>query len=206
MIRTLCLCCAMVVLCGACDERPREFPIGFDRMRDQPRYDPYQRSLYFADGAAMRQIPDGAVAVEAGVADDAVVTGGSPETPLTSIPIPITGDGMARGQNRYDIFCRPCHDVDGSANSPVAKNMQLRQPPSLLEPRIRQLPVGRIYQAIAEGYGLMPSYARQLDVDERWSVAAYVRALEMRVAVPLDSLPADVQQDATRALGSGGQR
>jgi len=84
--------------------------------------------------------------------------------------------------------------------------MQLRQPPSLLEPRIRQLPVGRIYQAIADGYGLMPSYARQLTLDERWAVTAYVRALQLRDGIALGDLPSDVQAEASRALEAGGRR
>jgi mono/diheme cytochrome c family protein len=168
-------------------------------MRDQPRYDAYERSSFFADAKTMREPPEGTIATEA-------ATTGADRRTLTSIPVAISADRLRRGQNRYDVFCRPCHDVDGSADSPVAKNMQLRQPPSLLEPRIRQLPVGRIYQAIADGYGLMPSYATQLDADDRWLVVAYVRALQLRAGVDVATLAPALQAEATRALTPGEAR
>jgi mono/diheme cytochrome c family protein len=107
---------------------------------------------------------------------------------------------MSRGRNRYETFCAPCHDLDGSARSPVAINMQLRHPPALLDGRIRALPAGRVFQAITQGYGLMPSYAHQLSVDERWGVVAYVRALQLSQRATLAELPPDVRAEAETAL------
>jgi mono/diheme cytochrome c family protein len=194
---------ALVLACAGCEGRPNRFPLNFDRMRDQPRYDAYERSSYFADAKTMREPPEGTIAVEAVAA---ATDRPADLRAITSIPVAMTADRLRHGQNRYDVFCRPCHDVDGSADSPVARNMQLRRPPSLLEPRIRQLPIGRIYQAIAEGYGLMPSYAAQLDPDERWAVAAYVRALQLRTRVDLATLSPAVQAEAAQALAAGSAR
>jgi mono/diheme cytochrome c family protein len=199
------LCVLAALACIGCESRPHRFPFGLDRMRDQPRYDPYERSTYFADGTTMRQPPGGTIPIEAprtdGI-DEARAEMDGRAAP--SIPIPVTRDLLQRGRERYDVFCRPCHDVDGGADSPVARNMQLRPPPSLLENRIRQLPVGRLYDAIADGYGLMPSYRRQLTAEERWAVVAYVRALQLRGPVAIDDLPPQVKAEAARALGSGG--
>jgi len=198
------LCALVALACIGCESRPHRFPLGFDRMRDQPRYDPYERSAYFADGTTMRQPPEGAIPIEAPPAAGTDAHGEADGRSATSIPVPITRDLLERGRRRYDVFCRPCHDVDGSADSPVARNMQLRQPPSLLEPRVRQLPAGRLYQAIADGYGLMPAYRRQLTAEERWAVVAYVRALQLRGRVALDDLPPPVKAEAARALADGG--
>ncbi len=200
-MRTAILLVAVVIAAG-CEARPGRFPLGFDRMRDQPRYDAYEASPFFPDGKTMRPLPDGTVAREAPEGTAAVLQGQVNGAVVDSIPVPLTMDRMKRGQDRYDVFCRPCHDADGTANSPVAKNMQIRQPPSLLESRIRQLPAGRVYQVISGGYGLMPSYAYQLSIEDRWAVVAYVRALQMRAGTPLDELPAAVRTEAAQSLGT----
>jgi mono/diheme cytochrome c family protein len=193
---------AALLIAAGCEARPGRFPLGFDRMRDQPRYDAYEASPFFADGKTMRPLPDGTVARESPSGTTAVVDGKENGADVETIPVPLTMETMKRGQDRYDVFCRPCHDVDGTANSPVAKNMQIRQPPSLLEDRIRQLPDGRIYQVISGGYGLMPSYAYQLSIEDRWAVVAYVRALQLRAGTPLDELPATVRTEAAQRLGA----
>jgi mono/diheme cytochrome c family protein len=181
-----------LVLCVGCEARPDRFPVGFERMRDQPRADAYERSRFFDDGSVMRQPPKGAVSQEIGDEADARA--------LDAVPIAITPALMGRGRNRYETFCAPCHDLDGSARSPVAINMQLRRPPALLDDRIRALSAGRVFQVITEGYGLMPSYAHQLSVDERWGVIAYVRALQLSQRATLAELPADVRAEAETAL------
>ena len=195
-----------VLSASACDERPGHAPLGFDRMRDQPRYNPYQRSDFFPDGKTMRPLPEGVVSQESAAATAPVTAVGTAGAQIVrEIPIAMTHALIERARNRYEIFCQPCHDVNGASDSPVAKSMQLRQPPSLLEERIRALPVGTIYQAIADGYGLMPSYARQLSIDERWGVVAYVRALQLRDRVPLRDLPSRVRAEAGQALRDGGR-
>jgi mono/diheme cytochrome c family protein len=193
---------AALLIAGGCEARPGRFPLGFDRMRDQPRYDAYEASPFFPDGKTMRPLPEGTVARESARGTSAVVEGEVGGGAVDAIPVPVTMDLMKRGQDRYDVFCRPCHDADGTAHSPVAENMQIRQPPSLLESRIRQLPAGRVYQVISGGYGLMPSYAYQLSIEDRWAVVAYVRALQMRAGTPLDELPAAVRTEAAQSLGT----
>ena len=182
----------VLLLCVGCEARPDRFPVGLERMRDQPRADAYERSRFFDDGSVMRRPPKGAVSQE--IADEADARA------LDAVPITVTAALMSRGRNRYDTFCAPCHDLDGSARSPVAINMQLRHPPALLDDRIRALSAGRVFQVITEGYGLMPSYAHQLSVDERWGVIAYVRALQLSQRAMLAELPTDVRAEAETAL------
>jgi mono/diheme cytochrome c family protein len=197
---------AVLIACAACNAKPHQFPLDFERMRDQPRYDPYAHSGFFDDGAAMRTPPGGTVAEEHAAMPAAVRTGRAGGEAVAEIPVPVSRAMLDRGRNRYDVFCSPCHGVDGLAESPVAENMQLRRPPSLASDRIRALPVGKIFSVVSEGYGLMPSYAHQLPVADRWAVVAYVRALQLSRGVPLDALPAPVRADAERALRAGGGR
>jgi mono/diheme cytochrome c family protein len=121
--------------------------------------------------------------------------------PTTDGPVPISAQMLAHGRRRYDTFCSPCHGADGRAQTPVARNMSLRPPPSLLDGRIRALGAVQIFQTATEGYGLMPGYARQLAPDDRWAVVAYVRALQLREGIRIDDLPPAIRADALRALG-----
>jgi mono/diheme cytochrome c family protein len=158
----------------------------FERMQSQSRYDLYARSGVFADGKAMQEAPSHTVAVE----DE----GERPTVDLALVQL---------GQDRFNIYCAACHGVLGDANTPVAAHMSLRQPPSLLEPRIVAFTIDRLYATITDGSGFMPSYAPQLDLRERWAVVAYVRALQRSQSTPLDALPRDVQAEARAALGGG---
>ncbi|MGE0449392.1 MAG: cytochrome c [Vicinamibacterales bacterium] len=188
----------------ACNANPGEGILDFERMRAQPRYDAYEHSRYFADGMTMRRPPEGSIAIED--ANVPVPLQTEDWNRVSTVPVGVTTELMIRGRGRYDVFCRPCHDVDGTGGSPVASAMQLRKPPSLLEARVRALPVGRLYQAIAQGYGLMPSYARQLQERDRWAVVAYVRALQLRSAIAVDALPPPLRIEALRALRGEAER
>lgn len=119
------------------------------------------------------------------------------------IPIPLTIADLQRGQDRFDIFCAPCHGVDGQAETPVASKMPLQPPPALVSDAIRSVPDGHIFSVITEGYGFMPSYAAELSIHDRWAVVAYVRALQLAQRAPLDSLP-DSLRAAFRAAVPGG--
>src|SRR5690606_29762514 len=96
---------------------------------------------------------------------------------------------VARGARRYEIFCAPCHGLDGEAETPVARDMALRAPPSLHERRIVESTDLYLYEVVRDGYGLMPSYAARLDPRDRWAVVAYVRALQLAARAPVAWLP-----------------
>ncbi len=103
------------------------------------------------------------------------------------------------------MYCAACHGLAGDGDSPVARNMALRKPPSLHEPRIRALPAGRLYAVVRDGYGLMPSYAEELSVGERWAVVAYVRALQLSQGARLAELPPELRSEARARADAGAE-
>ena len=143
-----------------------------ERMKDQPNLRPYQASELFSDGRAMQAPPAHTV----------------PRGSRTSPP-PIDRALLQRGRARFDIFCAACHGRRGDGRSEVARNMELRPPPSLIEQPIRGFSDARLAGVIGDGYGLMPSYALELPYDERWAVVAYLRALQLSASIEIDRLP-----------------
>lgn len=188
----------MAALASACEQVTPD--ISWERMMDQHRGKAFRASEYFPDGKLMQAPPDGTVPASRQLLAQPVREGLEGSSYVSSIPIPITRALLARGRNRFDTFCATCHGVDGSGESIVGHNMEQRPPPSLVTERVPTLPVGQVFQVITEGYGLMPSYAPELTVDERWAVVAYVRALQRSQGVPLASLPDAVRTRAEEAL------
>jgi mono/diheme cytochrome c family protein len=171
---------------------------GLERMLEQPRVDPFAGSSFYRDGMAMRAPPAGAVPIERRIGDPNVVTGMADGTFAEHVPIPVDRALLERGRERFEIVCATCHGITGDGRSVVADNMELRKPPSLHEDRIRAFPAGRLYHVIDAGYGLMPSYRTSLTVDERWSVVAYVRALELSRRADVAKLPPGVRAELER--------
>jgi mono/diheme cytochrome c family protein len=110
--------------------------------------------------------------------------------------VPVDLALLQRGRNRFRIYCATCHGPLGDGASQVAENMKLRKPPSLHEARLVDYPPGRMYRVIAEGYGLMPAYADELGVNDRWAVVAFIGALQMSQQVALLELPESLRQEA----------
>jgi mono/diheme cytochrome c family protein len=122
------------------------------------------------------------------------------DTYASSIPIAVDRALLRRGRDRFEVYCAACHGATGDGKSIVAAHMSLRKPPSLVDDPVRSFPPGRVFQVITDGYGLMPSYASALAVDERWAVVAYLRALTLSAHVTLDALPAAERRRAEEAL------
>lgn len=179
MTRRLALLLPLLALATAC---PR-----LDPMQRQQKVKAYQPSTAFDDGLGMRRPPAGTVPYGP-LLDPAVATGRGPDgKPVALMPVPVDAKLLARGRQRFDITCAACHGVLGDGESQVALNMSLRRPPSLHE--FRDLPDGTLYQIISEGFGLMPSYATELSVQDRWAVVAYLRALQLSQHATLDQVP-----------------
>ena len=176
-------------------------PIDFQRMIYQDRFQVWQHCAFFADGRAMRTPPAGTLPRGAPIGDPARVLGVVGGDYVADIPVPITRPLLLAGKARFETYCAPCHGLLGDGDSVVASSMDLRRPPALAGKLARALPPGRVYQTIDEGYGLMRSYAEDLiSPEERWSVVAYLRALQLSHGVALDSLPPDVRREAERQL------
>jgi mono/diheme cytochrome c family protein len=162
-----------------------------DPMQRQQKYRAYQASEFYADGLAMRQPPAGTVRFGSAV-DAALATGAGPDgKPLARMPVDATADLLALGRKRFDVYCAVCHGVLGDGETQVALNMSLRRPPSLHE--FRDLPDGFLYQVVSRGFGLMPSYANELSIQDRWAVVAYVRALQLSQHATLDAVPPEAR-------------
>ncbi|HET7503345.1 MAG TPA: cytochrome c [Kofleriaceae bacterium] len=183
---------------AACDRG--EATPDWSRMITQGKLLPFGEAAMFPDGRAMRPLPAGVVARDR-VSDPARRTGlGAGGAELPAVPLPITRALLERGRERFAIACAACHGLAGDGDTPVARAMQRRRPPSLHEPRIRALSSGAMYRVIALGYGVMPSYAGLLAPDDRWAVVAYVRTLELAWTARLDALPPSVRDEVARRL------
>jgi mono/diheme cytochrome c family protein len=102
-------------------------------------------------------------------------------------PLPITLALLARGRERYDIFCAPCHSPAGDGDGMVARR-GFPAPPSYHIERLRRVPDSHLYEVITQGYGVMYPYADRLSPEDRWAIAAYVRALQLSQSAPVGSL------------------
>ena len=162
------------------------------RMETQPKILPYAADDFYADGRGMRTPPEGTISREAVVGAPGISTGMVNGELVSQIPIPVTPQLLARGRHRYEVVCSNCHGLVGNGDSMVADNMATRLPPSLVALTFR--PAGFFYQAITQGYGLMPSFSGEIPTDERWAVVAYVQALQLSQNAPVNALPADVQR------------
>ena len=188
----------ILCLLPACSMLP---PIDFQRMIDQDRFQVWQHCAFFADGRVMRTPPEGTLPRGVPIGDSALISGVVEGAYVAQIPLPITRPLVLAGEARFETYCAPCHGLLGDGVSVVAAGMDLRRPPAIAGELARALPPGRVYQVIDEGYGLMRSYAEDLiSPEERWSVVAYLRALQLSHGVPLESLPPEVRREAERQL------
>ena len=166
------------------------------QMVDQARYDPLEASPLFADGRSARPLVAGAVPYSGdGSANDPVMTGQNENgEPLTGFPVTVDEALVAEGQERFSIYCIPCHGPSGEGNGKVV-TYGYPKPPSLLE-NARTLTNSEIFNIITNGQGKMFPYAYRVKAEERWAVIAYLRALQLKDGkLKLQELtPADIEQ------------
>lgn len=120
---------------------------------------------------------------------DAFHTGMQGDRELTYVPLPVTPALVARGQERFEIFCAECHGRLGNGQGMVP-HRGFPAPPSYLEPRLLKAPIGHFVNVIANGSGAMFSYADRVPAADRWAIAVYIRALQLAGNARLSELPA----------------
>lgn len=156
-------------------------------MHQAPRYDPLERSDFFADQRASRPLVEGTVSRGNLRADKVFYTGKQGAQPVSELPMPLTKALLERGQERYNIYCTPCHAKAGDGNGMIVQR-GFKRPPSYHDDRLRNQPIGYFYDVITNGFGAMQDYSAQLQPADRWAVAAYIRALQFSRQAPADAL------------------
>ena len=170
-------------------------------MQDQPKMKPYRSTTFFQDGLASRPPVDGTIARGFLKEDTEFFTGkkqGRTLTPTAQpapgaatpqgaaaypddvevFPLTVTPELVARGKERYEIYCSACHGLSGHGDGMIVRR-GFRRAASFNDDRLRQAPVGHFFDAITNGWGAMPSYAPQITAKDRWAIVAYIRALQL---------------------------
>jgi mono/diheme cytochrome c family protein len=157
--------CASLLVCGC----------GLS-MTQQRKYKTYAPSTFWTDGASARPLPDGAVA-EGGFA-----------APAEGMPPDVSPALVARGRERFDIYCAPCHGLAGDADGIIVAH-GFPKPPSLHGEHLLAAPAQHIYDTITRGDGVMYSYADRVEPDDRWAIVAYIRALQLSRRAAVADVP-----------------
>jgi mono/diheme cytochrome c family protein len=184
--------CAMAF--AGCDEAIRQ------DMANQPKNRPESPSDFFADGRSVRPLMENTVA--RGSIDNDVY---NVSKDFAGFPpaVKVNEKLLRRGQERYKIFCAPCHGLQGDGQGMIAMR-GMRRPPSYHMDRLRQAPNGYFYDVVTNGFGAMYSYSERITPSDRWAIIAYVRALQLSRNIKAADLPPDLRQQLDRPATSGG--
>jgi mono/diheme cytochrome c family protein len=159
-------------------------------MHNQPKYKPLAATTFFGDGRASRPVIEDTVARGHMRLDDARYTGKVNGADVDAFPFPITRADIRRGQERFNIYCSPCHGRIGDGQGMIVKR-GFRAPPSYHIDRLRNAPVGHFFDVVTNGFGAMPSYASRVAVDDRWRIISYIRALQYTDGATINDVPAE---------------
>ena len=197
-------------------------------MDNQDRFEAQSGNAAFADGRSMRPPIQGTMPFQAAPLDEALHRGSSTvlmmpegalttapepqepaelvyeEHPVHSFPMPVTEAMLEQGQERYEIFCAPCHGLSGYGDGMIDKRAAELQeatwtiPSNLHDKPLREKPVGYLYQVVSNGVRSMPAYGPQIPVEDRWAIVAYLQALQRSQNGTVDDVPVE-QRDQIRA-------
>jgi mono/diheme cytochrome c family protein len=157
-------------------------------MHNQPKYLPLRESAFFGDQESSRPfVPD--TVARGDLRDDQLLyTGKVDGNDALMFPFQIDESVMKRGQERFNIYCSPCHGRTGLGDGMVVRR-GYRRPPSFVDDRLRQASVGHFFDVMTNGFGAMPDYAAQVRPTDRWAIAAYIRALQTAAHATIDQVP-----------------
>ena len=158
-------------------------------MHDQPRYKPQARNDFFPDMRAAREPVDGTIARGHLQDDTYYYTGKIGNNPGEVFPFPVTKQVLERGQQRYNIFCAPCHSRVGDGKGMIPSRGFSRMPPSYHIERLQKAPPGYFFDVITNGLGIMQGYSSQIPAQDRWAIIAYIRALQLSQKAGSADLP-----------------
>jgi len=185
---------AFAALCASgCDDTLRQ------DMATQPKNRPLSPSDFFSDGRSERPLLENTVAH--GAIDNDVY---EVSKDFAGFPPAVKVDEklLSRGQDRYKIFCTPCHGLQGDGNGMIAMR-GMKHPPSYHIDRLRQAPNGYFYDVITNGFGAMYSYSERIAPSDRWAIIAYVRALQLSRNAKATDLSSEQRQKLDAATSGG---
>lgn len=170
-------------------------------MHDAPRYEPLEESAFFGDMRSSRPLVANTVARGQLREDEHFYTGKIAGELADTFPMPVTAEVMARGQERFNVFCSPCHGRTGRGDGMIVQR-GFRAPPSFHEERLRDAPVGHFVDVETNGFGAMQDYAAQVSVADRWAIATYIRALQLSQRATIDDVPPDRRGELDRSANA----
>ena len=165
-------------------------------MHDQPKYTPLRSTPFFGDVRSARPLIAGTVAQGQLHEDPFLETGKIGNADAAVFPFPVDAAVMARGRERFEIFCTPCHGRTGTGDGMIVQR-GYRRPPTYHDDRLRNAPIGHFVDVMANGFGAMPDYSDQVNARDRWAIAAYIRALQLSQHAQLADVP-DRERGALR--------
>ncbi|MGE0822183.1 MAG: cytochrome c [Candidatus Binatia bacterium] len=165
-------------------------------MHNQPRFKPLAENTFFSDNRAARPLVAGVVARGTLKEDEHLFTGRVNDEWVTTFPFPITKEVILRGQERFNIYCSPCHGQLGDGEGAIVQR-GMKHPPSYHIERLREAPPGYFFNVITNGFGAMFDYSDRVSVRDRWAIISYIRALQLSQHASIDDVPKDERQQLT---------
>ena len=188
-------------LLAACAAASLVFGAGCEYLRqdmaNQPKNRPLSPSEFFGDGRSERPLVENTIA-RGSLADDELFV----PKDSNNFPLPVDLNLLERGEERYKVFCSPCHGLQGDGNGMVAMR-GMKPPPSYHQDRLRQAPNGYFYDNITNGFGQMLGYSAQIPPRDRWAIVAYIRALQLSRNAKVADLPAELHEKLNQGGTSG---
>jgi mono/diheme cytochrome c family protein len=162
-------------------------------MHNQPKAIPLRESMFFKDTSSARPAVEGTIARGTLQDDAAFFTGKNGAVEVDALPFALTAEVLDRGEQRFNIYCTPCHGLSGNGDGMIVRR-GYRQPPSYHIDRLRAVPLGHFFDVMTNGFGAMPDYRAQISPRDRWAIAAYVRALQLSQHASAADLSGDERQ------------
>ena len=171
-------------------------------MHDAPRYEPLEASTLFIDGRSSRMLVPNTVARGMLREDEHLFQGTIGGQLTDTFPVPVTADTLARGRERFNVFCAPCHGRTGMGNGMIVQR-GFRAPSSFHDERLRTAPVGYYVNVQTNGFGAMSDYSAQVVPADRWAIAAYMRVLQLSQRAVVEDVPADRRGELDQPVAAG---
>jgi hypothetical protein len=187
----LLLAAAVVVAAGGCRQD----------MQNQPKFIPLRSSEFFPDHRSARDPIYGTVAWTKEPLNENTYffTGKRGDTYGNDLPFAFNREVLERGRERYNIYCTPCHSMVGDGNGMIVQR-GYKRPPSFHDQRLRNAPLGYYFDVISNGLAAMPDYASQVRTEDRWAIAAYIRALQLSQNAKPEDVPESLKEKINQPL------